>query len=151
MHTQEQGAKPWPSIIVSRRWPYTKYAKPTRQCQRFKGKIIFCHYIRDSDYTSPENTRRLNNVDLILVQSRRRWTSIKSTLVQRLAFAGMLSDERSFDVLLMITSDISFTQIMLAALTRLSWLRNGCACRLSPLWDVPDNISFNLCGCREYA
>ena len=36
----------------------------------------------------PNNRRRWINVDLMLAQSRRRWANIKSTLVQRLVFAG---------------------------------------------------------------
>ena len=36
----------------------------------------------------PANTRRWNNVDLMLAQRRRRWANIKSTLFHRLVFAG---------------------------------------------------------------
>ena len=38
----------------------------------------------------PANTSHWTNADLLLVQRRRRWANIKSTLVQRLVFSGVL-------------------------------------------------------------
>ena len=41
-----------------------------------------------------ENSRRWNNADLMLVQRLKRWTNIKSTLFQRLVFAGCVMYEQ---------------------------------------------------------
>ena len=42
-------------------------------------------------YETQSNTKLWANVVLMLVQSRRRWTKIKTTLAQRLVFAAQCS------------------------------------------------------------
>ena len=43
-------------------------------------------YFTDNDQHSPANARRWTNADLLLGQRRRRWTNIKSTVIQCLVF-----------------------------------------------------------------
>ena len=43
-----------------------------------------------ADVIIPEDTIRLINIGLTLVQSRRRWTNVKPTMIQRLVSAGVL-------------------------------------------------------------
>ena len=59
----------------------------TRPAQQ--PKLFQCLLHRDDESTMGANTRCGTNVDLMLVQSRRRWANIKSTLVQCLVFVGM--------------------------------------------------------------
>ena len=62
-------------------WPltssYTQYTNiPNRQVLFPEGCV-------------PRNTRRWNNVGLMMAQRRRRWANIKPTLAQRLMFSGI--------------------------------------------------------------
>ena len=50
------------------------------------------------------NTRRCANVDLMLVQPRRRWANINSTLAQCLVFCG-IGDVRLSRFLLKLSAD----------------------------------------------
>ena len=45
----------------------------------------------DNGNCKPETTRRWTNVGLMVGQRHRQWANIKTTMVQRLVFAGKLS------------------------------------------------------------
>ena len=57
---------------------------PTTRVCRVKRLLPTQNYI----HPPPANTTRWTNADLMLGQRRRRWTNIKTALVQRLVFAG---------------------------------------------------------------
>ena len=74
----------------------------SRQTARFAAHTAYSSRIQVTRITGnsglPADTRRWINVGLTLVQRRRRWTSVKPTLMQILESAGLflfISDENT--------------------------------------------------------
>ena len=58
-----------------------------RRSQCVPTLVQNCIKVSKQCFEQPSNTRRCSSVDLMMGQRRRRWTNIKSALVQRLVFA----------------------------------------------------------------